>query len=44
MQITKKDFDDILAQCNEVTEQYKSGRTAVLRLGQMVLRLFAPLM
>ena len=41
---TKKDFDDILAQCNEVTEQYKSGRTAVLRLGQMVLRLFAPLM
>ena len=38
----------ILAQlfpvCREVTEQYRSGRSTVLRIAQCVLRLFAPLL
>jgi cardiolipin synthase len=41
---TKEDFDATLKQCREVTEQYRTGRNAVLRFGQLVLRLFAPLM
>lgn len=40
----KKDFDDTFPLCEEVTETYKSGRSAVLRIGQCVLRLFSPLM
>ena len=41
---TKKDFEETFAQCEEVTERYKSGRGAFLRLGQLLLRLAAPLM
>jgi cardiolipin synthase len=44
VQETKADFDAILAQSTEVTEQYRTGRNAMLRFSQMVLRLFAPLM
>ncbi|MEE1056331.1 MAG: cardiolipin synthase [Acutalibacteraceae bacterium] len=40
----KKDFDNTFSECNEVTEKYKSGRSAVLRFGQCVLRLISPLL
>lgn len=40
----KKDFDAVLPVCREVTEQYKSKRSRVLRIGQCILRLFAPLL
>ena len=41
---TKKDFEETFAQCAEVTEYYANGRGAFLRLGQLLLRLAAPLM
>ena len=41
---TKKDFEETFARSKEVTEYYASGRGAFLRLGQMLLRLAAPLM
>ena len=41
---TKKDFENIMSQCREVTEQYTTGRSSGMRLGQLVLRLFAPLL
>ena len=40
----KTDFDETFLACEEVTEKYRSGRSAGLRFGQLVLRLFAPLM
>lgn len=40
----KADFDSIFPVSKEVTEQYQSGRSAVLRISQCILRLFAPLM
>lgn len=40
----KKDFDATFPVCCEVTEKYKSGGPAALRLSQCILRLFAPLM
>ncbi len=40
----KKDFDKMFPECEEVTEKYSSGRSAMLRFGQLVLRLFAPLL
>lgn len=40
----KKDFDDTFIKCNEVTSKYRSGRSAVLRLGQCALRLVSPLL
>ena len=40
----RKDFEAMFAASKEVTEQYRSGRSAWLRFGQLVLRLFAPLM
>ncbi len=39
-----KDFEDTFPQCREVTERYRTGRTAILRTWQCILRLFAPLM
>lgn len=39
-----KDFEETMEKCNEVTEYYKSGRSAVLRGTQCLLRLFAPLL
>lgn len=39
-----KDFEALFPQCREVTEAYRSGRTAMLRTWQCILRLFAPLM
>lgn len=40
----KKDMDETMAKCREVTEEYRSGQSAVIKFGQMVLRLIAPLM
>ncbi len=40
----KKDMDETMELCREVTEKYRTGRSAALRLGQLFLRLFAPLM
>ena len=40
----RRDFEDLFPQCGEVTEKYRSGRSRVLRTGQYILRLFAPLM
>ena len=40
----KKDFDQTFCACREVTEQYRTGRSATLRLGQLFLRLFAQLL
>ena len=40
----KKDFEETFAKSKEVTEYYKTGRGSFLRLGQMLLRLVAPLL
>ncbi len=40
----KQDFDDTLKVCTEVTEKYRNERSTALRIGQCILRLFAPLM
>ena len=40
----KRDFDKTFKECREVTEQYRTGRSATLRLGQLFLRLFAQLL
>lgn len=40
----REDFERTFPECLEVTEQYKSGRSAYLRLGQLFLRLFAELL
>lgn len=39
-----RDFEETFTKCNEVTEHYKSGRSAVVRGTQCLLRLFAPLL
>ena len=41
---TKRDFEETFAQCREVTEKYTTGRGALMRFSQMILRLAAPLM
>ena len=38
------DFEAMFPQCEEVTEKYRSGRGAMLRTWQYILRLFAPLL
>ena len=40
----RADFDGLFPVCQEVTEEYRSGRSAVLRIGQCILRLAAPLL
>ena len=40
----RRDFEDMMAQSREVTEEYRSGRSAFLRLEQLLLRLVAPLL
>lgn len=44
VQDMNRDFEVLFRQCEEVTEMYRSGRSRVLRLGQYILRLFAPLL
>lgn len=39
-----RDFEEIFPQCEEVTDKYRTGSGAALRLWQCILRLFAPLM
>ena len=39
-----KDFEDLFPKCREVTEEYRTGWGAVMKLWQCVLRLFAPFM
>jgi len=38
-----EDFEKLFPQCEEVTGKYGTGRGAVLRMWQCILRLFAPL-
>lgn len=38
------DFEEMFPRCEEVTEKYRTGRGAVLRVWQYILRLFAPLL
>ena len=38
------DFESLFRACREVTDLYRSGRSATLRLKQYILRLFAPMM
>ena len=40
----KNDFEETFIKCREVTEQYRSGRSAILRISQCFLRLFAELL
>ena len=40
----KADFEKTFTECREVTEKYKTGRSASLRLWQLFLRLFAELL
>lgn len=40
----EKDFQNSFDQCREVTDRYRIGRGAMLRIGQCILRLFAPMM
>ena len=40
----KHDFRHTFSQCRDVTEKYKAGLGAHLRLGQLILRLFAQLL
>ena len=39
-----RDLEYILSESNEVTQYYASGRGKILRFGQLILRLFAPLL
>ncbi|MBR1669867.1 MAG: cardiolipin synthase [Butyrivibrio sp.] len=41
---TKEDFEEMFAASKEVTDYYRSGRGALLRFSQLILRLAAPLM
>ena len=41
---TREDFEEIMAQSTEVTEQYTTGRNASLRILQLMLRLISPLL
>ena len=38
-----RDFEAMFPQCREVTEKYRSGKNAILRTWQCLLRLFSPL-
>ena len=40
----KHDFRHTFSQCRDMTEKYKTGLGAHLRLGQLILRLFAQLL
>ncbi|MBQ7584586.1 MAG: cardiolipin synthase [Lachnospiraceae bacterium] len=40
----KRMFDEVLPVCREVTGEYRTGRSQFLKLKQLILRLFAPLM
>ena len=39
-----RDFESLFPQCEEVTDKYRTGSGAALRLWQCILRLFAPML
>lgn len=41
---TKADFEHTFTECTEVTEKYNTGRDQFLKLKQLLLRLFSPLL
>jgi cardiolipin synthase A/B len=41
---TKNDLIRTMGECRDVTDQYQTGRSAYLRLGQLFMRLFAGLL
>ena len=40
----RNDLEETMKECREVTEKYRMGRSAYLRLGQLFMRLFAGLL
>ena len=40
----RKDLQETMRECHDVTEKYRTGRSAYLRLGQLLMRLFAGLL
>ena len=40
----RRDFQETMRECRDVTEKYRTGRSAYLRLGQLLMRLFAGLL
>ena len=40
----KNDMIRTMGECRDVTDQYQTGRSAYLRLGQLFMRLFAGLL
>ncbi|MBQ6391954.1 MAG: cardiolipin synthase, partial [Eubacterium sp.] len=40
----KRDFEKDFKLCNEITEEYAQERSVVMRILDMILRLFAPLL
>lgn len=40
----QRDFEELFPKCEEVTEKYSKDSSVALRLGQIILRLFSPLM
>ncbi len=40
----RRDFERTFPQCREVTEEYRDGKAAPMRFGQLVLRLFSAMM
>ena len=40
----RNDLHETMKECREVTEKYRTGRSAYLRLGQLLMRLFAGLL
>lgn len=40
----KNDLIKTMGECRDVTDQYQTGRSAYLRLGQLFMRLFAGLL
>ena len=44
VQDMKADFEHTFQECRDVTERYRTGRSSMLRFGQLILRLFAELL
>ena len=40
----RDDLQETMRACRDVTEKYRTGRSAYLRLGQLLMRLFAGLL
>ena len=44
LEAMKADFDDLLQKSRDVTDDYRSGRSSFLRLEDLILRIFSPLL